>query len=187
MTAPDWQPTLVGPTLLVRPLRADDLDLLYAAAADPEIWAIHPEPTRYLRPVFEAGFFASALASGTAFVVIDRATGQVIGSSRYYESKPDERSVCIGFTFLARTHWGGTTNGELKRLMLDHAFQYVDTVWFHIGKTNWRSRKAVEKIGAVLSHEDDFVVHGTPSTHVLYRIDRPHGGAQAERSATPTP
>ena len=173
MTPPDWQPTLVGQTLLVRPLRADDLDALYAAAADPEIWAIHPEPTRYLRPVFEAGFFASALASGTAFVIIDRATEQVIGSSRYYESKPAERSICIGYTFLARSHWGGTTNGELKRLMLDHAFQYVDTVWFHIGKTNWRSRKAVEKIGAVFSHEDEFVIHGTPSTHAHYRIDRP--------------
>lgn len=173
MMTPDWQPTLVGPTLLLRPLRADDLELLYAAAADPDIWAIHPEPTRYQRPVFEAGFFASALASGTAFVIIDRETGQIIGSSRYYESKPDVRSVCIGYTFLARSHWGGVTNGELKRLMLDHAFQFVDTVWFHIGPSNWRSRKAVEKIGAVFSHEEEVVVNGTPSARVLYRLDRP--------------
>jgi N-acetyltransferase len=173
MTAPDWQPTLIGPTLLVRPLRADDFELLYAAAADPDIWVLHPEPTRYQRPVFEAGFFASALASGTAFVILDRATGVMIGSSRYYESKPEERSIYVGYTFLARTHWGGTTNAELKRLMLDHAFQYVDTVWFHVGNTNWRSRKALEKIGAVFSHEEEFVQNGTPSTRVHYRIDRP--------------
>ena len=55
----------------------------------------------------------------------------------------------IGWTFLARRCWGGHYNGEMKRLMLEHAFQTVDRVIFVIGPENWRSRRAVEKIGAV--------------------------------------
>jgi hypothetical protein len=55
----------------------------------------------------------------------------------------------IGWTFLARRYWGGRYNGEMKRLMLEHAFQTVDEVVFIIGPENHRSRRAVEKIGAI--------------------------------------
>lgn len=169
----DLQPTLVGGTIILRPLRADDLDVLHAAASDPLIWAQHPEPTRYQRDVFEHGFFVGALASGGAFVVIDKATGEVIGSSRYYEWHPDTREVAIGFTFLARSHWGGGTNHEMKRLMLDHAFRWARVVWFHVGIDNWRSRKAMEKIGGHLSHVEGKIIHGVEHVHAFYRIDAP--------------
>lgn len=171
----DLQPTLEGPTLLVRPVVPSDLEAMYAAAADPEIWALHPEPTRWQREVFEAGFWAGALACGSAFTVIDRATGTVIGSSRYYQVDPAARRMCIGFTFLARSHWGGGTNAELKRLMLDHAFRYVDAVEFHIGTDNLRSRRAMEKIGGRFVREEAFDMHGVPKPHVIYRIDKPTG------------
>lgn len=148
----DFQPTLVGPTMSLRPLRADDLEALHAAAADPLIWEQHPEPTRYQREVFERGFFSSALASGSSLVALENASGRLIGSSRYYEWDAASREVAIGFTFLARDHWGGSTNGEMKRLMLDHAFRWARVVWLHVGANNLRSRKAAEKIGAKLSH-----------------------------------
>lgn len=145
------QPVLTGPTLTLRPLLPDDFDALHAVASDPLIWEIHPEPTRWQREVFRK-FFDSAVESRGAFIVEESASGKIIGSSRYYEWQPDKREIAIGYTFLARSHWGGRTNGEMKKLMLEHIFQWADLVWFHIGSNNLRSRKALEKIGGVLSH-----------------------------------
>ena len=167
-----WQPTLDGPTLRIRPLRADDLEPLYALANDPALWAQHPEPTRWQRPVFEK-FFDGALACGAAVVAERRDTGQPVGCSRYYDINAEERSVAIGYTFVARAHWGGATNGEFKALMLAHAFALADTVWLHIGRDNWRSRKAAEKIGAVLDREGEREQGGTMVPYCWYRLDRP--------------
>ncbi len=166
----DLQPLLEGESLLVRPLRPDDLDALHAAAADPLIWEQHPSPLRYQRAVFEREFFNGALASGSAFVVIDKATGKIIGSSRYYDWDPQKKEIAIGFTFLARSHWGDGSNRKLKRLMLEHAFRSADVVWFHIGRTNSRSRKAVEKIGAQLSHESTKELNGVVHEYAFYLI-----------------
>lgn len=166
----DLQPTLVGETLLLRPLRVEDFDALYAVASDPAIWEQHPEPTRFQRLVFE-GFFTAALASRGALLATERASGAVIGSSRYYDWNPAERSIAIGYTFLARAHWGGAANREMKRLMLDHAFRFADTVWFHVGRDNLRSRRAMEKIGAELAGEAQREVNGVPQDYVYYRIE----------------
>ena len=134
----DLRPTLTGKLLTVRPLAPSDFEAVYAAAADPLLWEQHPEPTRYQRDVFEKNFFAGAVACQSAFVVTDRSSGAVIGSSRYYDWEPSTREVAIGYTFLARSHWGGAYNGELKRMMLDHAFRWANTAWLHIGVENWR-------------------------------------------------
>jgi len=166
----DLQPTLVGTRLLLRPLAADDLEPLYAVAADPLIWAVHPEPTRWQRPVFE-GVFAKGLASGGALTVVDRADGRIIGSSRYYEWAPATREIAIGYTFLARSHWGGETNRELKTLMLDHVFGFARVAWFHVGAGNWRSRRAMEKIGGRLALETKRQLNGVEQDYVYYRID----------------
>jgi RimJ/RimL family protein N-acetyltransferase len=144
----DLQPTLEGERVLLRPLRPDDFDALYAVARDPLIWEQHPASDRWQEPVFRK-FFADALASGGAFLVIDRRTGEVVGSSRYHGYDAEKREVEIGWTFLARSHWGGHFNHEMKRLMLDHAFGFVDTVVFFVGVDNVRSQTAVERIGAV--------------------------------------
>lgn len=145
-SAVDLQPALRGDLLRLEPLRPDHFDALYAVASDPLIWEQHPESTRHQRPVFER-FFADALASGGALLVRDAATDEVIGSSRYHAHDPVRRTVEIGWTFLARSRWGGLYNGEMKRLMLDHAFTFVDSVFFIVGTTNFRSQRAVEKIG----------------------------------------
>jgi len=149
----DPQPTLVGTLLELRPLRADDFDVLYAVAADPLIWEQHPAHDRHERAVFER-FFQDALDGGGALAAIDRATGRVVGSSRYHGHRAEgfDRAPAeleIGWTFLARSHWGGRYNGEMKRLMLAHAFATVPRVVFLIGPHNRRSRRAVEKIGGL--------------------------------------
>ena len=143
----DLQPTLHGELLHLRPLRAADFEAGYSAANDPLIWEQHPERDRYKREVFQK-FFDGAMESGGAFAVIERATGKIIGSSRYCNLSPDGEEIEIGWTFLERRFWGGKYNGEMKRLMLEHALPRVKRVVFVIGENNVRSRKAVERIGA---------------------------------------
>lgn len=166
----DLQPTLEGEKILLTPLKPDDFEALYAVASDPLIWEQHPEPTRYQRRVFD-GFFAGAIASGGALLVTDKTSRKVIGSTRYYDWNPTEREIAIGYTFLARSQWGGSTNREMKALMLNHAFRWVNVVWFHVGKNNWRSRRAVEKIGGVFSHETTRKLNGVVHEYAFYRID----------------
>jgi N-acetyltransferase len=161
----DLQPTLRGSLVELRPLRPDDWPALYAVASDPMIWEQHPERDRYTEPVFRE-FFHKALASGGAFVAIDVVNGQVIGSSRYHGYNEEQSEIEIGWTFLAGSYWGGRYNGEMKQLMLQHAFQFVDSVIFLIGPENIRSRKAVEMIGALL--DGSRVEDGFES--VVYRI-----------------
>ena len=144
----DLQPTLQGDLLALRPLRLDDFHDLFAVAADPLIWEQHPQRDRYKEEVFKE-FFRGAIDSGGALVALDATTGQVIGSSRFHGYDQDKSEIEIGWTFLARSCWGGIYNREMKQLMLRHAFRFVDNVIFLVGPQNLRSQKSVEKIGGV--------------------------------------
>ena len=172
---PDLQPTLRGERVTLRPIRADglssDLDAMHAAASDPEVWVQHSEKNRHERAVFER-FFKGAVESGGGLVVVDNATGAVIGSSRYYDWNPADESVVIGYTYLARAYWGGAVNGEVKRLMIAHAFGFARTVWFHVSPGNVRSQRALERIGARLDRREMVPVGGVPSERMIYRVDR---------------
>jgi N-acetyltransferase len=144
----DLQPILKGELLALRPLRPEDFHDLYTVASDPLIWEQHPVKDRYKEDVFKA-FFREALESGGALIAIDSKTGQIIGSSRFHGYDQEKNAIEIGWTFLARSHWGGIFNREMKQLMLRHAFRFVDSVIFLVGPQNLRSQRAVEKIGAV--------------------------------------
>src|SRR5262245_25350503 len=144
----DLQPVLKGEILELRPLRPEDFPDLYAVASDPLIWEQHPAKDRYQEGVFRE-FFREALETGGAFLAIDSKTGRVIGSSRFFGYDPDKSEIEIGWTFLARSHWGGIYNKEMKRLMLRHAFKFVKSVIFLISPQNARSQRAIEKIGGV--------------------------------------
>jgi N-acetyltransferase len=169
----ELQPHLVGDLLELRPLRPEDWEGLLAVASDPMIWEQHPAHNRYREEVFRE-FFREALASGGAFVAVDRKTQKIIGSSRYFGFEPEKREIEIGWTFLARSHWGGNYNGEMKRLMLGHAFKFVDSVVFLVGPRNFRSQKAMEKIAGVLTNRrDKRTLHGELVEHVVYQIKKP--------------
>lgn len=174
MTDFDRQPVLQGALLSLRPLQQDDFDALAAAASDPLIWAQHPDPQRYLPGPFKERFFDGAMASGGAFAVVS-ASGEIIGSTRYYDWKPDTAALAIGYTFLRRDCWGTGMNAEMKALMLEHAFAGADVVWFHVGKANHRSRRAVEKLGARLSHEVLMDVNGVPMPYLHFHLDAARG------------
>jgi RimJ/RimL family protein N-acetyltransferase len=166
----DLQPTLKGEFLELRPLRPQDFHELYAVASDPLIWEQHPSSDRYKEEVFKE-FFREALESGGALIATDCKDGRVIGSSRFYKYDKEKSEIEIGWTFLARSHWGGAYNKEMKQLMLRHAFKCVNSVIFIIGPQNVRSQRAIEKIGGVRvgsrpdsSGRDSFAYQFTAST-----------------------
>ena len=162
----DLQPTLTGKHITLRPLAPQDFDELFAAASDPLVWAQHPDPSRGTREGFPQ-FFDGALKSKGCLVAIDAGRQSVVGWSRYGEYTPGER-IAIGYTFLARSHWGGATNAEMKRLMLRHAFTDVREVLFIVAERNLRSRRAVEKLGAELAGAESQPRWG--QIHVIYRL-----------------
>jgi len=166
----DLQPILRGELLGLRPLRPKDFQDLYAVASDPLIWEQHPVKDRYKEEVFK-GFFREALESGGALIAVDCKDGQVIGSSRFHGYDNENSEIEIGWTFLARSHWGGIYNREMKQLMLRHAFRFVRSVVFLVGPQNLRSQRAMEKIGGVrvgsrldATGRDSFVYQITAST-----------------------
>jgi RimJ/RimL family protein N-acetyltransferase len=165
----DLQPVLIGNIVELRPLREKDFPTLYTVASDPLIWEQHPEPDRCTEPVFRQ-FFRGAMESGGAFLAIDRKDGRVIGSSRFAGYAEAESEIEIGWTFLARSHWGGLYNREMKHLMLAHAFRFVHRVIFRVGANNHRSQRALQKIGASYVRPEPDPQRGHPA--VLYEITR---------------
>jgi RimJ/RimL family protein N-acetyltransferase len=172
MDANPLQPTLTDEELTLRALRESDWDALFRVASDPLIWSVHPASDRWQEPVFRR-FFDDALASGGALLITRSATGEVLGSSRFDQTRAEEGELEIGWTFLARSEWGGATNARVKRLMINHALKHYERVIFLIGETNGRSRRAMEKIGGQLTdrvHQAD--LGNKSAVHVIYAIDR---------------
>jgi RimJ/RimL family protein N-acetyltransferase len=166
------QLTLENEFVKIVPLNENDFEVLYNIASDPLIWEQHPNKDRYKREVFET-FFKGALESGGAFLVFDKQTGEAIGSSRFYDYNLENKSILIGYTFFARSHWGNKYNPALKKLMIQYAFQFVDSVIFHIGANNIRSQKAIEKLGASKIDELEVKYYGEESKlNFVYEIKK---------------
>jgi RimJ/RimL family protein N-acetyltransferase len=167
----ELQPRLQNDLIKLEPLEAGDFERLYAVAADPLIWEQHPSSDRYQRPVFE-NFFKGAMESRGAFRIFDNANDELIGSSRYCDYDEAQRQISVGYTFIARSRWARHYNLALKTLMLDHAFKFVDRVTFKVGINNWRSRKAMEKLGGIYIGEESVSYSGEPShPNVVLKID----------------
>lgn len=168
----DLQPKhLENELVRLLPLKAGDFNPLFAIASDPLIWEQHPNKNRYQKEIFEA-FFQAAIESRSAFVVADKETGNIIGSSRYYDFDEENSVIAIGFTFLHRKYWGSSYNKKLKYLMIDYAFSFVDTIIFHVGDCNIRSQKAVEKLGASKFDEEERIFSGQKILNFVYKISK---------------
>lgn len=172
MTTINRQPHLATDLVNLRPLQPGDWQALFAVASDPLIWALHPAHDRWQEPVFRT-FFEQGLAGGGALVATDPANSAIIGYSRYDLARAEPEEVEIGWTFLARSHWGGAVNRAMKRAMLAHALRYVPRVIFIVGEHNLRSRRAMEKIGGRLEQRTvSRAASLPPGDHVTYVIDR---------------
>lgn len=170
------QPTLDNDRFLLRPLAEDDWEALFDIASDPAIWEQHPMHDRWRADVFRE-FFVDALAKGGALAIIDKArgeAGEIIGSSRFQAFDETEGgSVEIGWTFFARRCWGKGINSAVKRMMLTHAFDSVARVDFRVGETNYRSRIALENIGAERSRRTELTQYqGKRVLHIVYELTR---------------
>lgn len=166
------QPNLKSELLELRALTENDYRELLEAASDPLIWEMHPQPDRYKPEVFEK-FFAEAMESKGALVIIDRQNNKIIGTSRYYDYSSEDSSVVIGYTFLARSYWGGTYNRDLKKLMVNYALDFVKTTYFHVGLGNKRSQRAMEKVGGVNTGIQEIPVsYAPPKKSYVYKIER---------------
>lgn len=153
------------------PLKPEDFEPLYRVACDPLIWEQHPNPDRYKKEVFEV-YFQGALESGGAFLIKDT-KGGVIGCTRFYGYNENDSEVNIGYTFFSRSCWGKPYNKSAKQLMLNYAFQYVESVLFHVGAGNIRSQKAMEKLGAIRVGEKTVAYYGeAPKENIVYKIKR---------------
>ncbi len=166
------QPVLTGDLILAIPLKESHFNELYAAAADPLIWEQHPNKNRWQKDAFE-NYFRGAIESGGALLVTDPVTKETIGCSRFYDYNAENKSVSIGYTFFVRDRWGTGHNYALKKMMLDHIFQYVEKVHFYIGAQNKRSQVSLERFGAVKTHEEETAYYGeAPKLDYVYVIPK---------------
>lgn len=148
-----WSVKMENEYLLLRPLCEDDFDELFQAAADPLIWEQHPDTNRYQLESFTR-YFAGAVESSTAYVIVNKSDHAIIGSTRYYDYNSEDSQVAIGYTFIIRKYWGTDYNKSIKQMMLNHAFDFVNNVIFHVGAGNIRSQKAIRKTGALLESQN---------------------------------
>lgn len=154
------------------PLKQDDFEKLYAVASDPQIWEQHPTKNRYERDVFQ-NYFDGAVASKSAFIIYNATTNEIIGSSRFYDFDETKKCIAIGYTFLAKSHWGTTFNRAVKLLMLNYAFTFANEVVFHIGANNIRSQKAIAKLGVIKIGEEEIAYYGEQSNqNFIYKITK---------------
>ncbi|WP_126650294.1 GNAT family N-acetyltransferase [Chryseobacterium aureum] len=166
------QPVLENYEYQLIPLQQGDFESLYEVASDPKVWEQHPNKDRYKREVFE-NFFTGAMESKGAFKIIEKATGDVLGSSRYYDFDEKDHHIFIGYTFYGTKSWGKGINPQVKKLMLDYIFQFVDKVHFHVGKENFRSQTALERLGGQKIAEEEVAYFGEASrTNFVYEIKK---------------
>jgi N-acetyltransferase len=157
------QPILQNHLLILQPLMASDFDGMYLVAKDPKIWEQHPNPNRYKKEVF-ATYFEGALSSKSAFTIINKDTDEIMGSTRFYDYSKEEKTIFIGYTFLACKYWGGQYNPLIKKLLLEYIFEHVDSVLFHVGASNKRSQLAMQKLGAKENKRLDVAYYGEKDT-----------------------
>jgi RimJ/RimL family protein N-acetyltransferase len=166
------QPTLANQKALLLPLQEEDFDALYAAASDPKVWEQHPNKDRWKQDVFRT-FFEGAMQSQGAFKIIDKATNEVAGSTRFYGYDPQQDSIHIGYTFYATRYWGKGLNHAVKEMMLKYIFQFVSQVIFHIGAENVRSQIAISRLGAEKIAEQEVAYFGeSPKLNFVYSISK---------------
>jgi RimJ/RimL family protein N-acetyltransferase len=166
------QPILENEKVILYPLQEDDFDALYAVASDPKIWEQHPNKDRWKKEVFRT-FFEGAMQSRGAFKIIEKATNKIAGSTRFYDYNEQENSLKIGYTFYATEYWGKGINHSVKAMMLDYIFQFVSTVYFHVGANNVRSQIAVTRLGVKKIAEQEVTYFGeAPKLNFVYEISK---------------
>lgn len=166
------QPNLENETALLLPLQETDFESLYTVASDEKVWEQHPNKDRYKKEVFQS-FFEGAIKSQGAFKIISKPSGEIAGSTRFYDYNEEENSISIGYTFYGTKFWGKGLNPSVKNLMLSYIFQYVDKVVLQVGATNHRSQIAIGRLGAIKVNEQEVAYYGeTSKLNFIYELTK---------------
>jgi RimJ/RimL family protein N-acetyltransferase len=85
------------------------------------------------------------------FVIIDKESQKIVGSTRFYDISVPNKGLEIGSTWLTPAMWRTSVNTECKYLLLKHCFETIGTirVQFKTDSRNIRSQRAIERLGAV--------------------------------------
>ncbi|SEW38873.1 GNAT family N-acetyltransferase [Chitinophaga arvensicola] len=146
---------LDGQHALLTPLEYLHFNELINVSHDPRIWEFMPvmghDPAT-LRNALEQAMEARNKNERYPFVIIDKASNKVIGSTSYLKINPEYKSLEIGWTWYHPDYWGTGVNEECKLMLLTHCFETLGTIRVEIitWDKNLRSRKAIERIGGQL-------------------------------------
>jgi RimJ/RimL family protein N-acetyltransferase len=145
--------TLEGRFVRMEPLSLDHVDGLCAVGLEPSLWTWIPSAVttpEQMREYVESALADRAAGRALPFATIDRASGQVVGSSRFAAIDTHSRRVEIGWTWIG-TRWQRTyVNTEAKLVMLAHAFEQWGCIRVELktDRLNERSRAAIARLGA---------------------------------------
>lgn len=155
--------TLEGKVVRLEPLTREHADALFAAASFPEIWQwTGSAPIKSMddmRAYMELALSEQAAGRAVPFVIIDRATGEIIGSTRFGNISAADRRAEIGWTWLRPDRQRSGANREAKCLMLRQAFDEWGMLRIEIktDERNAKSRAAIERLGG--TYEGKFRQH----------------------------
>jgi RimJ/RimL family protein N-acetyltransferase len=170
--------TLEGEYVRLEPLSVEDhLEGLRDAASDDAIFrwfaAQYASPDG-MREFVDDALSAQSDGSALPFATVRQDTGETVGSTRFCNVRPENRSVEIGWTWLTPDAQRTPANTEAKLLMLRHAFEQWDCVRveFETAARNRRSRDALERIGAVEEGvlRKHMLIHGEPQDSVYFSV-----------------
>lgn len=145
--------TLEGESVKLIPMEIEQLDRLWEAGQFQSIWEFTASKVRSreeMKTVIESAILEREKGTQIPFVVIDKQTDKIVGSSRYLDILPSHQSLEIGWTWYSPDYWRTKVNTESKFLMLQHAFEKMDVnrVQFCTDLRNVRSQTAIARLGA---------------------------------------
>ena len=145
--------TLEGQHTRLEPLSLAHFESLVAAAAEGELWKslVTIVPARdTMAEYIEAALTAQVQGSELPFVIIQKATGRIVGATRFYYIQPQQLSAAIGYTWVAVSAQRTAVNTEAKLLLLTHAFETwrCNRIEFITDVLNEQSRAAILRLGA---------------------------------------
>ncbi|HLN98659.1 MAG TPA: GNAT family protein [Pyrinomonadaceae bacterium] len=145
--------TLEGNDVRLEPLSPAHHDALVAAASDGELW--NSTVTIVPSAASMAAYIAAALAGQAQgrelpFVILRKVSGEVVGTTRFYEIEKNDRRVAIGYTWLSAGAQRTAVNTEAKLLLLTHAFEVWGCIRVELitDELNQQSRTAILRLGA---------------------------------------
>ena len=146
--------TLEGQHVRLEPLTLAHEEALIAAASDGELWnstvTIVPSSPATMIDYIQAALRGQVAGKELPFVIIRKTAGEVVGTTRFYEIRPNDRAVAIGYTWLSKSAQRTAVNTEAKLLLLTHAFEHWQCVRVELitDVLNEQSRTAILRLGA---------------------------------------